>query len=365
MNTGSRYVVALFAVWLLSLSCAHAHMMVSQRGTLNMVGNGAFMVLSLPVSAFAGIDDDGDAKLSQNELRTHAQSIEAQVHRGVQLISGQGAQTLEGVLLTAEAPNHAPDTGAEQIVVMGRFRIDPEAADLKLVLKIFGKNKAEQVEQITVTRSSETQLLTLTPQQNSKSVLPAVWKIVVEQVVSGATHILAGLDHILFLLVALAAGWSFGKKVMALTCFTLGHGATLAASVFLDVTVSPTIIEPVIAATIVGMAVFDQYYLRNNLPLPTGLRLSLILGCALIHGLGLSQAYSDLGLKLSNKLISLASFNAGIEIGQLAVLVFAAGLMKVIAAYYGKNRLNLITRLASHVAVVVGTVWVLERLVFS
>ena len=62
-------------VWL-TASLAHAHLVVSQRGTLNIVGDGAYMVLSLPVSALSGIDDDHDGLLSVNELRAHGASIE-------------------------------------------------------------------------------------------------------------------------------------------------------------------------------------------------------------------------------------------------------------------------------------------------
>ena len=291
------------------------------------------------------------------------QSIEAQVQKGVQLVSRQGAQPLEGVLLTAAPPDNAPAAAADQIVVIGRFQINPEATDLRFVLKLFGKNKAEQIEQITVTRGSETQLMTLTPNLNTMSVMPAVWKIVFDQAISGATHILAGPDHILFLLVVLATGWSFGKKIMALTCFTVGHAVTLAACVFFGLSVSPNVVEPAIAATIVAMALFDQFYFRNNLTLPTGPRLSLIFGCALIHGLGLAGAYSDVGLSTHNKLLSLASFNIGIELGQLALVLLAAGLMNLIAAYFGKNRLPQVNRIASNLAVVLGTVWMVERLI--
>lgn len=48
----------------LLIGAAHAYLMVAQRGTLNLVGDGGFMVLSLPISAFTGIDDNADGQLS-------------------------------------------------------------------------------------------------------------------------------------------------------------------------------------------------------------------------------------------------------------------------------------------------------------
>jgi hypothetical protein len=47
---------------LLALQTAQAHLMVAQRGTLNFVGSGGFVVMALPVDAFTGVDDDGDGQ---------------------------------------------------------------------------------------------------------------------------------------------------------------------------------------------------------------------------------------------------------------------------------------------------------------
>ena len=356
-------VVVVVVVGVFGIASAHAHLMVSQRGTLNLVDSGAYLVLSLPVSAFTGIDDDRDGKLSQQELRTHAPSIEAQVQNGVQLVSLRGAHVLEGLMLNTSPPDDAPGAPAEQIVVMGRFLLEPSDPDLAFTFKLFGSGKTEQVEQITVTRGAETQLMTLTPQRNQSTVLPASWRVFFDQAVSGAAHILAGVDHLLFLLLVLAAGWSFRKIVLALTCFTVGHAATLLGCALLGLSAPPTIVEPLIAATIVGMALFDRYCLIYKLTFPSGLRLALVFACALIHGLGLAEAFSDLGLNSENKLVSLAGFNLGIELGQLAVVLLAAVAMKVVTALFGGQGLAFATRLASNVAVAMGTFWMLERIV--
>lgn len=64
-----RSVLAGLPLCGLGAPTAQAHVILAQKGTLNIVDGGAFMVLSLPVSAFSGIDDDGDALLSPTELR--------------------------------------------------------------------------------------------------------------------------------------------------------------------------------------------------------------------------------------------------------------------------------------------------------
>ena len=77
---------------LATLQSAQAHRMPAQRGTLNIVGDGAYMVLFMPpVAGFAGIDDNGDGALSVAEMRAHGAAIEAQIRQGVLLADRAGA----------------------------------------------------------------------------------------------------------------------------------------------------------------------------------------------------------------------------------------------------------------------------------
>lgn len=365
MSRLQRWLIVCIAGWLVTLPIAHAHLIVSQRGTLNIVGNGAYMVLSLPVSAFTGIDDNGDRRLSLDELRSHAQSIEAQVQQSVYLVSDQGTHALEGLMLNSSPLDDATTAPAEQILVMGRFPLDPQIKEITFSLSLFGIKTTEQVEQITVTRGSETQLMTLTPQRNQVEVLPSVWTIFVDQATNGATHIFFGVDHLLFLLVVLATGWDFWKILLALTCFTLGHAITLLASAWFGLAVSPTLVEPAIAATIVAVALFDRWYYLSKANASEKIRLVLIFGCALIHGLGLAEAFSDLGLNSENKLLSMAGFNTGIELGQLTVALFAVALMKTIRTFRGAAGLAMAMQLASYAAILLGAFWFVERIAFT
>jgi hypothetical protein len=220
-----------------ALSAAHAHLVVSQRGTLNIVGDGAYMVLSLPVSSLSGFDDDHDGLLSVDELRAHGASIESQIQQGVSLTSDQGRSALEGIMLNTAPPDSTPNAPSTHLVVLGRFAIPVLATDLKIALRLFGTRADEQTEQIAVTRGTESQLITLTPEHPQGSVLPSAWASFNEQVRLGAVHVLSGADHLLFLLVVLAAAWNLRQVVLALTCFTAGHAVTLVASVWYGLSV--------------------------------------------------------------------------------------------------------------------------------
>ena len=217
-------------LFLTLLPPAQAHLMVAQRGTLNLVGDGAFMVLSLPVSAFTGIDDDNDGVLSAAELRRHGDDIEAQIQHGVQLTDTTGARPLQGLMLQLSAPNHDGTTASAQIVVLGRFALGAQRTGLRLRMTLFGRGADERSQQLTVSRGSEAQRLVLAPGHEAGEVFPSAWTTVVDHAQQGMAHVLAGPDHLLFLLVVLASGWGLRKVLLSLTCFTLGHGVTLAGS---------------------------------------------------------------------------------------------------------------------------------------
>ena len=176
----------------------------------------------------------------------------------------------------------------------------------------------------------------------------------------------SGLDHLLFLLVVLATGWGLRQIGLALTAFTVGHAITLTASVFGVVRVSPAIVEPAIAATIVSMVLFDRWSQRRvatgAAPWPQGIRLGLVFGCALIHGLGLADALGGLGLDTASRLWSLAGFNIGIELAQLTVAVAAGALLWSWQRLHGLQGLVPAQQVGATLAAVVGSVWFVDRI---
>ena len=189
-----RQAVCFFA-GLLCLLDAHAHLMVAQRGTLNLVGDGGYLVLSVPVSALRGFDDDGDGLMSGPELQAHAPAIRAQLVDGVQLLGNTGAVPLEGLLMTLSPADDRPDAPARQVVMLGRFTVSPDAPPYRLRVTLFGSAADESQIDLVVTRQAEKQLIRLHRGNDTQAVLPGRLAVLAEAFVMGLEHIASGPDH--------------------------------------------------------------------------------------------------------------------------------------------------------------------------
>jgi len=157
---------------------SEAHVMVAQSGTLNVMEDGVFMVLSLPVSAFEGIDYDKDGLLSNDEFIKHRSLIVAAIIDGVLLSDESGVLPLQGMMLSPvihhESQSMSHNPLASQIVVMGRFPLTESSEELQFFINLFGKDKSEQLIKIAVTRKQDQQFqnFELTPTNN----MPALFQ---------------------------------------------------------------------------------------------------------------------------------------------------------------------------------------------
>jgi hypothetical protein len=146
---------------------AHAHLMVAQKGTLNFNGNGAYLLLSVPVSALKNTDDNGDGALSPAELQAHKADIEKQLLAGLRLHRNGQALPLEGLMLTLSPPDDAHQLPARQLVVMGKYtttgaEAKKDNARYTFTLRLWGDTPAEAAHSLTVTRQAQKRVVTFT-----------------------------------------------------------------------------------------------------------------------------------------------------------------------------------------------------------
>jgi hypothetical protein len=170
----------------------------------------------------------------------------------------------------------------------------------------------------------------------------------------GIEHIITGYDHLLFLVALLATAQGVWSVVRIVTAFTLAHSVTLSVATLGIVTTPDRIIEPLIAATIVWVA------LENLLVSEPDRRRwiwSFVFG--LVHGFGFASALGELGLKGAAIVHALVGFNVGVEIGQL---FFASLFLPALMLLKRGRGASLTPRIASLAVAIIGTYWLGERI---
>ena len=175
---------------------------------------------------------------------------------------------------------------------------------------------------------------------------------------SGIHHILIGPDHILFLVGLLLLGGPWTALLKIVTSFTVGHSITLSLAALNLVAPPPTIIEPAIALSIVFVG-------ADNLVRGNGrdLRAWAAAAFGLVHGFGFANVLRQFGLPQEALGWSLFSFNVGVEIGQLAIVVVVASLLEAIrrrSEWFGYR----VAYAGSIVVIVAGAYWFVQRVFF-
>jgi hypothetical protein len=184
-------------------------------------------------------------------------------------------------------------------------------------------------------------------------------EIVLKYLHSGIIHIVpAGLDHILFVIGLLAFSLSGKNLVLQISLFTLAHTLTLALASLGWVIISGAVVEPLIALSIAYIGVENISRRSGRL---TPVRCGVVFAFGLLHGLGFASVLSEFGLPAGGFALGLLSFNIGVEIGQLMVVVpiFAA------AAFLRLDQLTFRRAFqlpVSAVISIVGLYWAAQRM---
>lgn len=207
------------------------------------------------------------------------------------------------------------------------------------------------------------QVLRLKPDSPSFVVepVPGARQVAATYASLGIEHILAGIDHLLFVLALLILVQTFRRLVWTITAFTLAHSITLAAATLGWVAVPPPPVEAVIALSIVFVAGEILRAREGRAGLAQRLPALVAFTFGLLHGLGFAGALSEIGLPAGQIPLALFAFNAGVEAGQLlfvaAVLLLARLLPAVglpVPAWW--------PRAAAYGIGSVATFWVFERI---
>jgi hydrogenase/urease accessory protein HupE len=173
----------------------------------------------------------------------------------------------------------------------------------------------------------------------------------------GFTHIVPeGVDHILFVLGIFLLSTRLRDILSQVTAFTIAHSITLALTMYGLVSLSPRVVEPMIALSIAYVAIENLFTSRVH-----AWRVALVFCFGLLHGMGFAGVLRELGLPRSEFATALITFNVGVELGQLTVIACAW----LLIASWARNKSWYRTRLVvtmSCVIAAVGLYWTVQRI---
>lgn len=184
------------------------------------------------------------------------------------------------------------------------------------------------------------------------------WLPSLSWVVIGFQHIIPrGLDHIAFVLGLFFLSTGLRPLLLQVTGFTIAHSLTLGLAMYGFVSVPAAIVEPLIAASIVYVAL-DNLYASHLAPF----RMLVVCAFGLLHGLGFAAVLQEIHMPQESFAQALLLFNVGVELGQIAVI---AGAFALVGAFRSRSWYSSgIAHPATMGIAGVGAYWLLKRTIF-
>ena len=175
----------------------------------------------------------------------------------------------------------------------------------------------------------------------------------------GFTHIIpSGADHVLFVAGLCLLNTRFKTILWQATAFTVAHSITLALSMKNIIVMPGAVVEPIIALSILFVAV--ENILLTELK---AWRIGIVFMFGLIHGMGFASALNEIGLPRNQFFTSILSFNLGVELGQVAVIL---AVFALIIIPFGKKtwyRQRIVYPLSAMIALIAAW-WTIGRVFF-
>jgi len=321
----------------------------------------------------AGLDANRDAQITRDELRAATPAI-VRFLRAHVLTEIDGEQAGLGTALDplwptdAGASIAAPEWHSAASLIAFPFLHDlarpprevaltftffPELGSRHTVLGVFEQRGHTQ--EVTFTEGEPDYLFDTdydaTGTATAPSPSPSLHAALARFLRLGIGHIFLGYDHICFLL-ALIVMSRLGELVKIVTSFTIAHSITLIFATLKLVTLPTRLIESGIALTIVYVAAENLW--RRNITH----RWLLTFCFGLVHGFGFASVLAELGLPRDATIRCLLTFNVGVEIGQLAIVLAALPLLALLAKSRHAARMRTIVSIAVGVF---GVGWFAER----
>lgn len=314
-----------------------------------------------------GLDADDDGAVTWGEVQAKHRDIAAYAFSRLRLES-------QGAACRTAVTDHLIDRHTDGTYAMLRFtavcreEVNRLTIDYRLLFDLDAQHRGL----LRLTQGEQTQTAIFNQEFPTHSLTTgeaSVWQQVRQYLREGIWHIWLGFDHVLFLLALLLPAvlvrvdrrWhavedfsSAVREVVAIvTAFTVAHSLTLSLATLGIIHLPSRLVESAIAASVLLAGIANLY------PGIARRRRLAAFAFGLIHGFGFAGVLSDLGLPQGSLLLSLVSFNLGVEIGQLAIV--AAFLPLAYGFRRGSYYQVIIVRAGSVAVILLALLWLVER----
>lgn len=343
----------LVAVWIgsIAIAPANAHWNNLAIADVIVTDTEAQITLSLPTTLIAFADDNNDQILSQLELDKHYSQLEQTLSRNIVLTDQAGNPGIS--IINPAVAARSQDKATHSTFTL-QYQWTQPLQKLSIRYSLFSPELDQDQCLVTITQGNHTRNVIFTPENNTIDIVETLaWQ---QQVISflqlGIEHIFTGYDHIFFLVALLLPGGNISQLLKIVLAFTVAHSLTLTVAGLNIITVPTALVESMIALSIVYVAAENLWKKQINH------RPWLTFGFGLIHGLGFANILNALHQRPSNLLLSLASFNLGVELGQITIVVLVLCGLRFVQKYHG----TLFLRYSMSVLMMLmGSVWFTER----
>lgn len=176
----------------------------------------------------------------------------------------------------------------------------------------------------------------------------------------GYTHILPnGFDHILFVAGLCLLSDKLKTILWQATAFTVAHSITLALSMKNIIVAPSAVVEPIIALSILFVAIENMLMTKLS-----PWRIMIVFMFGLIHGMGFATALNEIGLPRNQFALSLFGFNAGVELGQITVILAVYAFVLIPFRRIKNFKRNIVYPLSTLIACV-AFYWTIQRVFFT
>lgn len=189
---------------------------------------------------------------------------------------------------------------------------------------------------------------------------PNKWNVAKTYIILGVEHILLGFDHLLFVLALVIITTGFKKLLKTITAFTLAHSITLSFSALGIANLPGPPVEAVIALSIVFLALEILKIQQGQSTLTSQKPWTVAFIFGLLHGFGFAGALQDIGLPQNEIPLALATFNVGVELGQILFVLVVLVLMRIIHSMLPRK--NWTEKLVPYAIGSVAAFWLIERI---